>query len=94
MRAGGFKNLLCLRGPLRIVAMYGEEDAAFLDLTFVTLRLKLGNAHANQSACNAAYRAADTCACQRGHDRTSCDERTDTWDREGTNASKQTESAT
>ena len=57
--------------------MNGKQNPARFDVSFVSLRFVLRDAHPNQCANQAAHRAAHAESRQSGHDRTGRNERTD-----------------
>ena len=58
-----------------------KQNSASFDVSFVALRFILRDAHPNQSANQAANRAADSQARESSHDRTGCNEGTDSRNR-------------
>src|ERR1700733_15647655 len=62
--------------------MNGKEDSALLDVSFISLRLVLGNAESDQGSHETANGSADAYAGERGHDGASRDERAYTGNRE------------
>jgi len=54
-----------------------QKNSAVFDPAFIALGLVLWNAHPDQRPDQTAYRTADAQPCQRAHNRTGYDQRTD-----------------
>src|SRR5512134_2755650 len=70
-----------------------HEDAAVFDHALVALRLVFGNAHANERARDAADDTTYAHTCERGHNRTCCDKRPQSWDGERADSGEPTKRA-
>src|SRR5262245_55377932 len=68
------EDLLHLRPLLAVLSVNREQDATVLDLAFVALALVLGNAGANERACQSSDHCTGRRAAQCGHDRSRRDE--------------------
>src|SRR6185369_10122455 len=86
--ASVLQNLFRLLRPIGIVAVNRKKDAAALDPAFVSFGFIFRNAHADQRADDAAYRAADA-HTRKGRNNWTCGNKgTDAGDREGADSSQ------
>src|SRR3954453_20791765 len=88
------ENIFGQTDPIRIVAMYGQEDSAVLDQAFVALGFVFRNAHSDQSANQPAHDAASAGTRKRTHDGTCGDERPKAWNGECTDSGQKTQRTT
>src|SRR5205814_2224084 len=87
------QNVLRALGPLRVVRVYRQQDAATFHAPFIALCLILRDAHANQGSRDAADRAPNSRSSQSSHDRTSRDERPESGNGERANSGQPAKSA-
>ena len=68
MGSGALQDPFSPLHPIRIVAVYGKENASLAEHAFVPLGFVLRQTHAYQRANNAAYHAAGAHAAKGSHD--------------------------
>lgn len=83
-RAAVFENFLGVIAFFAVLGMNRQQNVAVLNLSFVAFRLVLGNAKADEGPGQSSDGCDSGGACQRCHDRTGCDEYSESRNRKRT----------
>src|SRR5580693_565624 len=88
LAARAFQDFFCSIDFIRGIAMDGKENATFLQAAFIPLRLIFWYPHPDQCTRETTDCTSDANPRQAGHDRPSCDERTNPRNRKSTDSGK------
>jgi len=91
--AGSAEDLLRAIGPLPIVAVDRTQNVPAADAAYVPLGLDFGHSDADERANQSACGPARAHACERGHYRPRCQQRSDPWNRQQAHTRKPAEHA-